>query len=269
MYDTVHLLDLRCDGEAHGECDATCLFFWKEAWLKKIQSHEDNTTSNYIFSTDTACNVEDIYKATRNNKYLREERYVCQATELLSASFPLHWWDIRQYIREHFYNHVNIIDMVKLCLIGALNFIFNIRGLGRLLYIFTGSKHIPIMNTRLMLKGDTPTPLGVLNLKPGDIVQVKDVNDILVTLNNWRNRGLAFDSSGEMLKYCGKKMKVLKRVEKIIDESTGKMLTFKSPSIILEGAICCGHYSRDRQFCPRSTYSFWREIWLRRDSAVI
>src|SRR5262245_42684192 len=30
----VHLSDIRCDGEAHGGCQAGCLIFWKEAWLK-------------------------------------------------------------------------------------------------------------------------------------------------------------------------------------------------------------------------------------------
>src|SRR5689334_14159041 len=32
----VHLLDIRCDGAAHGGCQAGCLIFWKEAWLKRV-----------------------------------------------------------------------------------------------------------------------------------------------------------------------------------------------------------------------------------------
>src|SRR5271163_1479807 len=31
----VHL-ETRCDGSAHGGCQATCLIFWKEVWLKPI-----------------------------------------------------------------------------------------------------------------------------------------------------------------------------------------------------------------------------------------
>src|SRR5215471_2056176 len=31
----VHL-DLRCDGKAYGGCQAGCLLFWKEAWLKPV-----------------------------------------------------------------------------------------------------------------------------------------------------------------------------------------------------------------------------------------
>src|SRR3984885_1774544 len=31
----VHL-ETRCDGLAHGGCQAGCLLFWKEAWLKRV-----------------------------------------------------------------------------------------------------------------------------------------------------------------------------------------------------------------------------------------
>src|SRR5262245_4037270 len=31
----VHL-ELRCDGKAYGGCQAACLLFWKEAWLKPV-----------------------------------------------------------------------------------------------------------------------------------------------------------------------------------------------------------------------------------------
>src|SRR6266481_3430540 len=32
---TLHL-ETRCDGRAHGGCQAGCLIFWKEAWLKPV-----------------------------------------------------------------------------------------------------------------------------------------------------------------------------------------------------------------------------------------
>src|SRR5258705_13858251 len=34
MADAVHLLGQRCDGGAHGGCQARCLIYWKDAWLK-------------------------------------------------------------------------------------------------------------------------------------------------------------------------------------------------------------------------------------------
>ena len=36
MRDTVYLEDLRCDGSGHGGCQAGCLIYWKEAWLRRV-----------------------------------------------------------------------------------------------------------------------------------------------------------------------------------------------------------------------------------------
>src|SRR5438876_946864 len=33
--DGIHL-DVRCDGATHGGCQAGCLLFWKQAWLKPV-----------------------------------------------------------------------------------------------------------------------------------------------------------------------------------------------------------------------------------------
>src|SRR5688572_19632351 len=35
MEHAVHLEGTRCDGQAHGGCQAACLLYWKEAWLKR------------------------------------------------------------------------------------------------------------------------------------------------------------------------------------------------------------------------------------------
>ena len=35
MRNAVHLEGARCDGAAHGGCQADCVFFWKEAWLRR------------------------------------------------------------------------------------------------------------------------------------------------------------------------------------------------------------------------------------------
>ncbi len=37
MANTVHLSNIRCNGAAHDGCEAGCLIFWKEAWLKRIE----------------------------------------------------------------------------------------------------------------------------------------------------------------------------------------------------------------------------------------
>jgi len=104
------------------------------------------------------------------------------------------------------------------------------------------------------------TPTAELHLEPGEFVQVKSKEEILATLDRRnRNRGLLFDS--EMLKYCGGSYRVLKRVNQIVDEKTGKMLHMKSSCIILDGSACAADYHK---LCPRAIYHYWREGWLRR-----
>jgi hypothetical protein len=93
------------------------------------------------------------------------------------------------------------------------------------------------------------------------MVRVKSKEQILATLDRkGRNRGLSFDS--EMLKYCGQRARVLRRVDHIIEEPTGRMLHLPGDCIVLEGVICAADY---HQYCPRSIYPYWREIWLERE----
>jgi hypothetical protein len=104
------------------------------------------------------------------------------------------------------------------------------------------------------------TPTLELNVQPGEFVQVRSQDEILATLDRRnRNRGLLFDS--EMVRYCGGTFRVLKRVNQIVDERTGKMMRMKSPCIILDGVACVSEYHR---LCPRAIYHYWREAWLRR-----
>jgi hypothetical protein len=125
---------------------------------------------------------------------------------------------------------------------------------------------LPYPRHRGTLPKSQPGPTATLDLQPGDFVKVKSYEEILATLNtNNTNRGMAFD--GEMMPYCGRTFRVRGRVEKFIDERTGYLKRMKTPAVILEGAFCRARYSNHRMFCPRSIYSWWREIWLERVSA--
>ena len=46
------------------------------------------------------------------------------------------------------------------------------------------------------------------------------------------------------------------RLEKFIDEKTGRMRQPRTPAL-LEDVYC-----NSRMFCPRSMHSWWREMWL-------
>lgn len=267
MQNAVHLADLRCDGVAHGGCDATCMIFWKEAWLKRVDKtgvarKPGNAGDRGPVVADTpnlGCTLEDLYQATKseNSDSLDEDVYSCQATELLRATRPLPWWDIRQYWRDLASGNFNPSDFVRILAIGIINW-FSVKLRGIRIY--------PFFDTRLMVESGTPK--GNLDLQPGEMVQVKNLPEILRTLDKLgKNRGLYYDMNGEMLKYCNKKAKVLKRVRKVIDEKTGKLLVLKNECVILQGMICCGHFSPNRLLCPRAQYPFWREIWLTRIDA--
>ena len=104
-----------------------------------------------------------------------------------------------------------------------------------------------------------------MDLKPGELVRVKSYEQILETLDlSASNRGLSFDA--ELVPYCGKVFRVRTRIERFIDEKTGKMLKMKTPAVILDGAYCQSLYSGKRILCPRAVFLWWREIWLERVS---
>jgi hypothetical protein len=185
-----------------------------------------------------------------------EERFSCQATQLLRATSPLNWWDPRQYVRDLRTGNTGPLRLGR----GLAVFLFN-------KYQGFSKRFLP---PRLRIRegrwypftyGELDkTPTGVLGLQPGELVRVKSKEQILATLDrNGRNRGLSFDA--EMLKYCGTQARVLRRVTQIIDERTGRMRRLPRDCIVLEGVVCQADYHR---FCPRGIYQYWRELWLER-----
>jgi hypothetical protein len=57
---------------------------------------------------------------------------------------------------------------------------------------------------------------------------------------------------------------VTSRVERIVDEKTGRMLHFKNPCIILENTYCQARYVPQALHCPRGSLQYYREAWLER-----
>ena len=97
-----------------------------------------------------------------------------------------------------------------------------------------------------------------LNLRPGEWIEVRSQDEILSTLDEHaKHRGLRFVP--EMFDFCGRKFRVLKRVEKICIENTPDVRSIKD-TVLLENGICQGGGIG----CDRACFHFWREIWLRR-----
>jgi hypothetical protein len=129
--------------------------------------------------------------------------------------------------------------------VGSLRF-----GYADLLYKLTGRKR-----TRVSTKETAG-----LNLQPGEFVEVKSKKEIFATLDfQDKLAGLRFNP--EMVKFCGRRFKVFKKLDKIIIESTGELRKIRIPTVILEGAYCDG---RSHGGCGRSCFCFWREAWLKR-----
>jgi hypothetical protein len=270
IYDSVHLEGLRCTGNDHGGCQAQCLLYWKEAWLKRVQDGQADVRGSaktiQLASASSLYGWERLAALTRRQDSSTDSEiaYRCQATDLLKASEPLPWWDVRQYFRDIWSGNVGLVDLVKAAL-------FNI--FRKTLQLGAYRAQIRVFNRFQSWRGGTPypylwgtldkTPSETLGLQPGDLVQVKSFEEILKTLNKKnRNKGLYF--APEMVPFCTSVRRVRARVERIIDERTGKMLTLPGECLILEGAMCTGEFSERRLFCPRGIYPYWREIWLKR-----
>lgn len=118
---------------------------------------------------------------------------------------------------------------------------------------------------KLLLKGQSRTKFSnsnfeQLNLQPGEWVEVRSVKEIFATLDaQGKLKGLRF--TPEMVKFCGKRFKVYRRLEKIILEATGELRRIKTPTVLLEGVFCDG---KAHGGCDRSCFCFWREAWLKR-----
>jgi hypothetical protein len=107
---------------------------------------------------------------------------------------------------------------------------------------------------------ETASPLPeALGLLPGEWVEVKPIEEILATLDgNRRNKGLRWMTG--MKKYCGKRCRVYRKVERIMLETNSEMRSMKN-TVLLAGATCDGTAFNG---CDRSCFHFWREVWLKR-----
>src|SRR5690349_2363823 len=105
---TVHL-ETRCDGSAHDGCQAGCLLYWKDEWLKPV----DESSKLYQIlpiggptgdsgKPRTGCSEEDLWAHTKvSDPHAGSPTYFCQTTEIPQATRDLNWWDLRQYLMDY------------------------------------------------------------------------------------------------------------------------------------------------------------------------
>ena len=180
MPDGIHL-NLRCDGKAYGGCQAACLIYWKETWLKSV--NEGERPAPRAAGTG-GCSEEDVERATRVDelKVGGEPRYACQATEVLNFTTPLPWWDARQYVEDYTSGNTTLLKMLRGFLYvgyfyGTLAFSQRFGGPARWLYdrFQTLWGGFPFPRHRGTLSAGQPEPRASLNLQPGDWVRTQAV----------------------------------------------------------------------------------------------
>jgi hypothetical protein len=254
MHNAVFLSDVRCDGSAHGGCEAACLLYWKEAWLARIDTPAPSNGHGPAPETERFVN-EVLEPATRKSEGSEDGIvWSCQATMIPRASTRLRGYDVSQYARDA--RNWGAGKVVRTLLVESFNRAQKL-----------SQRHLP---ERLRLRGGrtypyiagrrdkAATPAVRLDLQPGDRVRIKSKDEIVETLDRTNHvRGLSFDV--EMVKYCGRTATVRSRVNRLIDEMTGEMMDIKSDCIILEGVTCTSDYHR---LCTRNIYPYWREAWL-------
>lgn len=233
--DIVLLDNLRCTGLSHDGCQRLCMIFWKVAWVRKCAEGE------IVASGDQRKPLTDLINLKVKAS---PTQYFCQATQLLAISHYLCREDTISQIKTDLRTRaISLFAMIPLIIVPYLRKLRN-RYFGR-----------PRFRGTL-----TRTPVQHLGLEPGEWVEIKPQHELLATLDKeGRNRGLSCDI--EFAQFCGKQYRVRSRLERMISEATGQMRKVDS-TVTLDGISCLCSFSVGG--CPRSDFSYFREVWLRR-----
>jgi hypothetical protein len=249
LRDTVLLDDLRCDGTGHAGCGAQCRLYWKEAWLRPAgaAASADERSSDEALKQLERLAMGNIHGVDSTPE---EPRFRCQATELLRASEPVGWYSMGSLVHELTGGNVGLWRFLRV--------------MARMFFEEAG-RRVKLVSTTPFRPDElagraavVPPPRG---LQTGQLVQIRGNREVSKTLDaNGKTKGLWFDR--EMQVYCGQTARVKARVERFIDEGSGRMVELASDCYILDDVVCQSYRSSGRWFCPRAIYPWWRECWL-------
>jgi hypothetical protein len=226
---------LRCTGVDHDGCQRGCLYYWKSAWLRKVEAGG---------SVLQVSQVSDGLLRQRLKSKAAPDRYFCQSTELVKATKPLSVRGRLQLcVKDIGSGNVGVAKMIEMIV--------------RPVFWKMVEKFIRPRYVQGALK---QTPLIKLDLTRGEIVQIRPAEEIKATLNRKGcNRGLRYDIGLNEL--CGTRHQVRERLDKIIVESTGQMVQLQG-TVTLEDTTCLC-YMNALGGCTRQDLVYWREAWLK------
>jgi hypothetical protein len=188
MDNAVHLSGVRCDGRAHGGCQASCLIYWKTDWLKRADPAVPVPAGPASPSGDRR--LLPLLTAASRGQPAPDgaETYRCQATELLRAApeaVPAR--DLRQHVRDVRSGEVGVLWSLRALLVALFNRYQEAsrRVLPRWLWIRRGLRWG-------FLRGGAAglTPTARTDLRPGELVRVRPKQEILKTLTRTCTTGV-------------------------------------------------------------------------------
>jgi hypothetical protein len=234
--DVVLLDTFRCSGVDHDGCQRACVLFWKTSWLRKVKQGQQQARVDQS-------GLEMLRLKIRTT--ISPGRYFCQSTELDKATRPLSRARVvLKCFSDIWSGSRGIFEMVRMVAVPVWRY-----------YV---GRWFPSPDPVGTLKR---TPVGDLNLQPGELVRIKSAQEIARTLDSQgRTRGLRCD--GGMRQFCGGQYRVRNRLDRMISEATGEMRNVEA-TVILERLNClCWWFHVGG--CPREDFIYWREVWLER-----
>jgi hypothetical protein len=236
----VCLEQLRCDGAAHGGCQVECRIFWREEWLPTVSAAEPPAPSDG--SGEVLARFSGARARGAPTDAAGAETWHCQASQITHCGTPVSWKEPTQYLREVTSGNVGARHVARVMARAV------VRAVGRKLRL--------IQELPMRIVGKNRVNGERLGRQPGDWVEVRSAEEIGRTLDD-----LKF--TDEMVQHCGKRLRFHRRIERIVDEVSGRMLLFKNDCVALEGLACSGDRATNIWFCRRDLYPCWREAWLK------
>lgn len=236
----VTLNAVRCDGSAHGGCQLGCMIFWKESWLRRVDGSGPEHLAPESERPSTGGDLTEPFPfgAATLATTTEDGTYRCQGTELVRSTSPgaplFSPWQYLGYLRDRTYTPRELVGMVA--------------RLGTRMLSSAFRQRVPPTGGKPALS---------LDLQQGEWVRVRRPDEIRATLDpSGKLGGLAF--GGDMVEDCTKIFQVERRVERVMDESAGRIRSVKN-TVTLQGSVC------DRYLgCARGMPILWREAWLER-----
>ena len=163
-----------------------------------------------------------VIKTGKGKRVMTNAHVISWARQIIVRRYQ----DPRQYVEDYASGNVRLSQMLASCSFFLYSNLAE-AGLG------LGSAMRWAYDAFQKVRGGTPyptrigkirkgarTPAARTNLRPGELVRIKSYREILETLDeDWHNRGMYFDP--EMVPFCGKTFRVLKRVQPRAVDPTG------------------------------------------------